>query len=243
MDLLGRAARCVPAHATARAGLLVVLELLAAPLRRPAGVRAPGTRASKSFLTAVPISFLRDDLGALLLALVDHLDLAGDRRQRRRQVAEARRDLLLAVDAGRAARGSRRGSRSRRSACAPRRPRTGRRTPRPRAAKAISSTSSRKRSGTSIFGAAVALEPGLLRRDLRRGLHVLGVVREDLRGDAVLQRRDDVAAVGVVLGVGREDEQDVERDADREAADLEVALLEDVQQADLDARLEVRAAR
>ena len=62
---------------------------------------------------------------------------------------------------------------------------------------------------------------------------------EDLRGDAVLQRRDDVAAVRVVLGVRREDHQDVERNPDGEAADLEVALLEDVQEADLDARLQV----
>ena len=86
---------------------------------------------------------------------------------------------------------------------------------------------------------AVALDPGLLRRDLRGRLHVVGVVRQDLRGDPVLQRRDDVAAVRVVLRVGGEDEQDVERDPHGESADLEVALLEDVQQADLDARLQV----
>ncbi len=89
-------------------------------------------------------------------------------------------------------------------------------------------------------GLLVALGPRFLRRDLRGGLHVVGVVRPDLGGDPVLQRRDDVAAVGVVLGVGREHEQDVERDADREAADLQIALLEDVQEADLDAGLEVR---
>ena len=73
----------------------------------------------------------------------------------------------------------------------------------------------------------------------RGDLHVVGVVREDLRGDPVLQRRDDVAAVRVVLRVRGEDEQDVEGDADREAADLQVALLEDVQEADLDAGLEI----
>jgi hypothetical protein len=64
-------------------------------------------------------------------------------------------------------------------------------------------------------------------------------VREDLRVDAVLERRDDVAAAGVVLGVRAEDEDDVHRDAHREAADLQVALLEDVQQRHLDARREV----
>ena len=39
---------------------------------------------------------------------------------------------------------------------------------------------------------------------------------------------------GVVLRVGRGDDEQVERQADREAADLDVALLEDVEQADLD---------
>ena len=108
-----------------------------------------------------------------------------------------------------------------------------------RAANAISSTSIAEEIRDLDLRTALALEPGLLRRDLRRGLHVVGVVREDLRGDAVLQRRDDVAAVRVVLGVRREDQQDVERDAHGEAADLQVALLEDVQKPDLDARLEV----
>ena len=46
-------------------------------------------------------------------------------------------------------------------------------------------------------------------------------------------------AVGVVLGVGRGDEQHVERQADLVAADLDVALLEHVEQADLDALGEV----
>ena len=54
-----------------------------------------------------------------------------------------------------------------------------------------------------------------------------------------LQRRDDRAAIGVVLGVGREGEQHVEGEAYRKAADLEVALFEQVQEADLDARREI----
>ena len=54
------------------------------------------------------------------------------------------------------------------------------------------------------------------------------------RADAVLERRDDPAAVGVILGVGREDHADVEVEPDRVAADLDVALLEHVEQADLD---------
>ena len=70
-------------------------------------------------------------------------------------------------------------------------------------------------------------------------LHVGRIVGNDLRVDAVLERRDDVAAVGVVLRVGREHHADVERDAQRKAADLEVLLLEDVEQPHLDARRQV----
>ena len=60
------------------------------------------------------------------------------------------------------------------------------------------------------------------------------VVGPDLRPEAVLERRDDPAARRVVLGVRRGDDVQVERQADDEAADLDVALLEDVEEADLD---------
>ena len=56
----------------------------------------------------------------------------------------------------------------------------------------------------------------------------------DDRADPVLQRRDDPAAVGVILGVGREDHADVEVQPDRVAADLDVALFQHVEQPDLD---------
>ena len=65
------------------------------------------------------------------------------------------------------------------------------------------------------------------------------VVRPDLRAEAVLERRDDAAAAGVVLRVGAGDDEQVERQAQRVAAHLDVALLEDVEQADLDALGEV----
>ena len=74
-------------------------------------------------------------------------------------------------------------------------------------------------------------------RHLELGLE--RVVRADLRTEAVLERRDDAAAVRVVLGVRRRDEQHVEREADLVAADLHVALFEHVEQADLDALGEV----
>ena len=57
--------------------------------------------------------------------------------------------------------------------------------------------------------------------------------------DAVLQRGNDFAARGVVLGICGEDEQDVERKAQRVALNLNVALLHDVEQADLDFAREV----
>ena len=66
------------------------------------------------------------------------------------------------------------------------------------------------------------------------------IVRADLRADAILQRRDDLAARGVVLGVGAEDQQHVERQPDRIALDLDVPFLEDVEQADLDLAGEIR---
>ena len=61
----------------------------------------------------------------------------------------------------------------------------------------------------------------------------------DLRAEAVLERRDDAAPVGVVLGIGRGDEQHVERQADLVSPDLHVALLEHVQQPHLDALGEI----
>ena len=65
------------------------------------------------------------------------------------------------------------------------------------------------------------------------------VVRADLGAEAVLERGDDPAAVGVVLGVGAGDEQQVERHPQLVAAHLDVALLEHVEQRDLDALGEV----
>ena len=60
------------------------------------------------------------------------------------------------------------------------------------------------------------------------------IVGPDLRAEPVLERRDDPPSRGVVLGIGRGDHVQVERHPDDEAADLDVALLEDVEQANLD---------
>ena len=58
-------------------------------------------------------------------------------------------------------------------------------------------------------------------------------MRADLAADAVLERRDDLAARGVVFRVGGEHQHQVERQADRVALNLHVAFLHDVEQADL----------
>ena len=59
------------------------------------------------------------------------------------------------------------------------------------------------------------------------------IMRANLAADAVFQRRDDLAARRVVLGIGGEHQQDVERKPDGIAFDLNIAFLHDVEQADL----------
>ena len=94
-------------------------------------------------------------------------------------------------------------------------------------------------SGTATCRPSALERPRLLVDDRHLELGLERVVRADLRAEAVLERRDDAAAVRVVLGVRRRDEHDVERQADLVAADLHVALFEHVEQADLDALGEV----
>src|SRR5262249_45240106 len=85
----------------------------------------------------------------------------------------------------------------------------------------------------------VTLGPGVGIGDLDALLAGLRVVRLDDAADAVLERRDDAAAVGVVLRIGAEDQAQVQVQPDGVAADLDVALLQDVEQADLDLGAEV----
>ena len=60
------------------------------------------------------------------------------------------------------------------------------------------------------------------------------VVGADLGPEAVLERGDDAAPVGVVLGVGAGDQEQVQGQPQLVAADLDVALLEHVEQRHLD---------
>ena len=77
-------------------------------------------------------------------------------------------------------------------------------------------------------------EVGLLpdHRDLV--LELGRVVGADLGAEPVLERRDDAAAVGVVLGVGAGHDEGVQRQPQHVAADLDVALLHHVEHRDLD---------
>src|SRR5205085_2473663 len=61
----------------------------------------------------------------------------------------------------------------------------------------------------------------------------LRIVRRHFAADAILERRDDLAARGVVLGVRCEAEHHIERKAHRISFDLDIALLHDVEQAHL----------
>ena len=64
-------------------------------------------------------------------------------------------------------------------------------------------------------------------------------MRADDRADAVLERRDDAAAVRVILRVGAKHHAYVEGQPHGEAADLHVPLFEHVEQADLNLRAQV----
>jgi hypothetical protein len=56
----------------------------------------------------------------------------------------------------------------------------------------------------------------------------------DLAADAILERSDNLAARRIVFRIRREDQQDVQRQPDRIAFDLDVTLLHDVEEAHLD---------
>src|SRR6185295_3290838 len=85
--------------------------------------------------------------------------------------------------------------------------------------------------GQAVFDREAVL---LLAHDRHLVVERPRIVGPDLRPEPVLERGDDPAARGVVLRVGGGDHVQVERQPDDETADLDVALLEDVEQTDLD---------
>src|SRR5262249_33227531 len=86
---------------------------------------------------------------------------------------------------------------------------------------------------------AVPLEPGVVVADRHPELAGKRIMCADHGANAVLEWSDNPAAVGVVLGIRREGEAKIEAQTNWEAADLDVALLEDVKQPDLDLGSEV----
>ena len=80
---------------------------------------------------------------------------------------------------------------------------------------------------------AVAADPGVLFDDFDAFFGGGGVVGADDGADAVFEGGDDAAAIGVVLWIGGEDHANVKVQADRIAANLDVALFENIKEADL----------
>src|SRR3954463_7842041 len=80
---------------------------------------------------------------------------------------------------------------------------------------------------------SIALRPRLLLGDGDSLFHCRRIMRANLRADAVFQRRYDLAACRVVLRIGTKNERDVERQAYGVTFDLNIALLHDVEQANL----------
>jgi len=81
--------------------------------------------------------------------------------------------------------------------------------------------------------AGIAAHPGFLRRDGHSFFEADGIMGANLGADAVFQRRDDFSARGVILGIGGENEENIERKAQGIALNLNVAFLHDVEEADL----------
>jgi hypothetical protein len=83
-------------------------------------------------------------------------------------------------------------------------------------------------------GRAVPADHGLLLDQGELVLQGQRVVGADLRAEPVLQRADDPAAVGVVLGVGAGHQDQVHRQPQRVPAHADVPLLQHVEQRHLD---------
>ena len=85
----------------------------------------------------------------------------------------------------------------------------------------------------------LALGPRFLTSDLYSMRQLGGIVRSNLASDAILERRHDLPACGVVLWIGRERQQNIDRQTNRIALNLDVAFLHDVEQPDLDLTCQV----
>ena len=87
---------------------------------------------------------------------------------------------------------------------------------------------------------SVSLSPGLLRRNGNSFFHRGRIVGTNLRADAVLQRRNDLAARRVIFRIRAEHQGNIQRQADGITLNLYVAFLHDVEQAYLDLARQIR---
>ena len=83
------------------------------------------------------------------------------------------------------------------------------------------------------------MQPCLLLGDADAFFQRAGIVRANLRADAIFERRYNLAARRIVLRVRGENQRHVQRQAQRIAFDLDIALLHDVEHADLNFSREV----
>src|SRR4029079_9056615 len=81
--------------------------------------------------------------------------------------------------------------------------------------------------------AVAAFGPGFLFRDGHRKVQIHGIVRLDFRTNAIFKRRHDLTARGVVFRICREYEDNIERESKGVSLYLDVALLHDIEQANL----------
>ncbi len=87
--------------------------------------------------------------------------------------------------------------------------------------------------------ALVGINVRFLLCDLLSYFQRLGVVRDNLTVDAVFQWRNNTAAIGVVLRIGRKNKLDFQRQPQLESTDLNITFLQDVEQGNLNAGLQV----
>jgi hypothetical protein len=81
---------------------------------------------------------------------------------------------------------------------------------------------------------AAQIDGCFLLHDLDAGTPIQGIVGADHRPNAILELRNHLARAVIGRRVGAEEDQDVEIELHRVAADLHVALFEDIEQPHLD---------
>src|SRR5262245_27507624 len=86
----------------------------------------------------------------------------------------------------------------------------------------------------------IALNPCFLLGYGNAVIEVHGIVGFDLGSDSIFERSNDLAAGSVILWICREHNNDIERQPHRIALNLNVALLHDIEQADLNLAGEIR---